>query len=196
MEQVDEILKKARAASEAEDIEQAQSLFLDALAVDPANAEVWLWLGRTIREPERAVLYYRRVLQLDPTSAEGRMRLEQALVHVSHGESEVQKPVLVPERKLEEKPRPTFFPLAAELPPVLFGDECSPVTIDSQEVFPSTNSILTSEGFSEAKVVGGVGPEPVWGEEGVGLSLEWEALGSPPLPEAPLSEKTDPSEED
>ena len=64
-------------AARAGDRASAYRLFLEALALEPTDAEAWLWRAGTAAEPAEAIACLERVLELDPANPRARRGLEE-----------------------------------------------------------------------------------------------------------------------
>jgi Flp pilus assembly protein TadD len=81
-DRVEPLVGLAACAIEERDYDQAQSLLNRALELDPASAYVLGMLGDLClrrQQFDQAILYFRRVLDLEPRNKGARLKLAQAL---------------------------------------------------------------------------------------------------------------------
>ncbi|MFQ5856092.1 MAG: tetratricopeptide repeat protein [Anaerolineae bacterium] len=74
--EADRLTRRAIAAAQVGDNDEAEGLLRQATELDPDNAEAWLWLARVVDDLREKREYFRRVLTLDPYNERAKLGLE------------------------------------------------------------------------------------------------------------------------
>lgn len=74
--EADQLTRQAIAAAQVGDNAEAEGLLRQATALDPENAEAWLWLARVVDDLQEKQAYFQRVLALDPYNERAKLGLE------------------------------------------------------------------------------------------------------------------------
>lgn len=72
------LLTQAQAAARSGDRERARTVFYSVIDQEPDNLDAWLWLGAIADDPEDAVAYLQRALEINPRSIRARHGIEWA----------------------------------------------------------------------------------------------------------------------
>jgi tetratricopeptide (TPR) repeat protein len=68
-----------RAIHDQKDVAQGRQLLIQSLKLDPTNDMAWLWLTRTVKDPEQKLQYVERALSANPANERAQL-LKQRLV--------------------------------------------------------------------------------------------------------------------
>ena len=90
------------------DLKRGQALLKQSLQQNPHNDMVWLWLTRTVRDPQTRLDYVERALRINPAN-EHAQKLKaklQAQLPLTTEESPIARSVIVPLVIIEDSPQP------------------------------------------------------------------------------------------
>ncbi len=100
------LLAAAQDAARTGDREQARTAFYAVIDREPDNLDAWLWLGAIADDPEDAVAYLQRALEINPRSIRARKGIEWAQARL--GSSPPAAPEIAP--ALAPAPPPHVLP--------------------------------------------------------------------------------------